>query len=188
MMPIIVLALGVLSLVFWFSLDPLHAHRSWLITLLHGHPKEGPGWLLWVSMALSVLGVAAVLFRKRPGRAKVETSPGILARLSYQALFLDLFYQKTVVPFSVQVGKATNWLDSRAWDGLVHLLSKGQVVGAQLVQFADRYLVDGLVNGVAKLAKRVGHWLSTPRSGQIQTYLIRALAVTVLVLAILILW
>ena len=185
-MSAIVLLLGLLSLAVWFGPNVLHADHSWLMHLFGGEIPHALSWLAWVSVALAIGGIALALLRKRPGRAKVEA--GLLERIAFQHFYLDAAYSATVVPLNVVLGKMMHWVDGHVIDPILHVLSRGQVVVAQVVGWVDKQGVDGLVNGLARLASRVGATMRTPASGQVQTYLIRALVATAVGVLWLIFW
>ena len=188
-MALIPALLGLFSLAVWFGPNLFHPSDSWILYRLGTQLPHGPAWMAPVLIALSVIGIAMVLWvRKRPGRTSLFDPSQPLGGFLFHHFYLDRLYLGVLVPTMQVVGRGTDWLDAHLIDPILHILSRGQVVLAQGIRFVDQYGVDGIVNGLARVARWGGRLLSNPASGQAQTYLLRALAALVLILALLILW
>lgn len=174
-----VVLLAALSMWFWFALNPFSAHGSWVDVWLSatslGHSSTGtnihyetPVWLAPASILLVLLG-SWLGFRLRdpaPHRLPVQAS------VHYG--FLDEFLNVMVV---LPIRRLAFWLsrtDARVVDGAVNGLGIGTVVGAHVAHLLDRYGVDGLVNGSAWIAGRLGRLTRSVQSGRVQSYITAA--------------
>lgn len=169
--------LTILSIGFWFSLNPLSAHHSWVAGAIgQPLPEGGPVWLAPTSVLLVALG-GWLGFRLREPAAD-----GQLALASLQYGHLDQLYQRIITGPTLWLASLANRTDQRVVDGVVDGVGLGIVVLAHLIRFVDRFGVDGLVNGAGKLAIGVGQLTRSVQGGRIQTYIATAIAVVVLVL------
>nr|ARK13512.1 NADH-quinone oxidoreductase subunit M [Fibrella sp. ES10-3-2-2] len=165
-----------LSVGFWFSLNPLSVHHSWVAQVVGVLPDEGPVWLAPASVVLVLLG-GWLGFRLRE---PAETSQ--LAQASQQYGYLDQLYQRIVTGPVLWLASLVNRTDQRVVDGVVNGVGLGTVMVAHLVSFFDRFGVDGLVNGAGKVAIGVGQLTRSVQGGRVQTYIATALAIVVLLL------
>lgn len=169
--------LTILSVGFWFSLNPLSAHHSWVVQAIgQPLPEEGPVWLAPASILLVALG-GWLGFRLREPAAD---SP--LALASRQYGYLDELYRRTITGPVLWLASLVNRTDQRVVDGVVDGVGLGTVMLAHLVRFIDRFGVDGVVNGAGKVAIGVGQLTRSVQGGRVQTYIATALAVVILVL------
>ena len=168
--------LALLSVGFWFSLNPFAAHAGWVSRFVGPLHEGGPGWLAPVSIGL--VGMGGWLGFRMPEPAVNRQ----LARASQQYGYLDQLYQRVIIGPVLWLASLTNRTDQRVIDGLVDGMGKGTVVVAHLIGFFDRFGVDGLVNGVGKLATGVGQITRSVQGGRIQTYIATAFAIIVLLL------
>jgi NADH-quinone oxidoreductase subunit L len=172
-----VVLLAALSVAFWFSFNPLSAHHSWLLTVIAlPTAPEGPHWLALVSAGL--VGLGGWL-----GFTLPEPAPNSrLAQASLHYGYLDHLYQRFVTGPVLWLSSLVYRTDQRVIDGVVNGLGIGTVLLAHLARFADRFGVDGFVNGLARLASGLGGVTRQLQGGRVQTYIATAVAVVVLVL------
>ena len=171
-----VLLLAVLSIGFWFSLNPLSAHGSWFFEILPINEESAPNWLAPVSVGL-VLSAGWLGFRMTEPRAN-----SIFVQLSLEYGFLDVLYQYLIINPTVKLAYLLNRTDQRVVDGLVNGVGITTVVLAQLTRVFDRLGIDGIVNGMAWLAGRLGQLTRSIQNGRAQSYITAAVVGLLLVL------
>jgi NADH-quinone oxidoreductase subunit L len=111
------------------------------------HPLEKP--LLLASVALALLGLAgAAYFYRGEGRAaaRVAASLAPLNRLLANKYYVDEIYERLLA-------RPLSWVSERVFLGL-----------------GDRVLLDGSLNGLARLARRGAGALARVQTGDLQTY------------------
>ena len=163
-----VLLLAVLSVAFWFSLNPFDFGGSWVFAFLPAPVETHIFWLAPLSIAL-VLAGGLLGFRLR------EPNPvRWFVQLSVQYGFLDVFYQKIIINPSLRLAALLNRADQRVIDGAVNGVGVSGVVLAHLTGGFDRYVVDGTVNGAAWLAGRLGQLTRRMQNGRVQSYITAA--------------
>jgi NADH-quinone oxidoreductase subunit L len=172
--PLIVLA--VCTILFSIVLTPAW---PWLDRYLAGESVRftpslflQPGLL--VSLILVAAGIVAGAFLHR----RTEF------RLLEQRLFIDEFYQSTILKWSVAAARLSDWLDRYIWDGAVRAIAAlARSVAAFTAAFDEGGIngaVDEACDSTRLFSRKLGDW----HSGQIQTYL-RALGLGMLALLIL---
>src|SRR3954451_3302090 len=117
--------------------------------------------LMAISTAAGVIGIALawLMYVAKPGMAdSLASSLGGLYKLVYNKYFVDEVYDAAVVTPTVAGSRAVLW--------------KGMDAG----------LIDGIVNGVGALARRIGGGLRLMQSGNIRSYATWVLAGSVLVI------
>lgn len=172
-----VVLLAILSVWFWFSVNPLSGHSSWFFQLIPVPEELTFGWLAPVSIGLVLLG-GWLGFRMRE-----PNTYSSYVRLSLYYGFLDLFYKHLIIRPSVRLAMLLNRTDQRVVDRTVNGAGVATVVLAHLTSRFDRLGVDGLVNGAAWLAGRLGQVTRSVQNGRVQSY------ITVMVVGLLlVLW
>lgn len=168
--------LAVLSVGFWFSLNPFAAHGSWFFGILPSNSESSFSWLAPVSVGLVLLS-GWLGFRMTEPR-----SNSIFVQLSLEYGFLDFFYQYLIINPTVKMAYLLNRTDQRVVDALVNGVGIATVVVAQLTRVFDRLGIDGLVNGVVWLAGRLGQLTRSIQNGRAQSYITAAVVGLLLVL------
>ncbi len=160
-----------------------NALESWLEpvfetarTLTWHHYGTGIEWLLMgISVLIAFAGAGLAMSLYQDARSKVPAQfirnwPR-LHRVIYNKYYIDEFYQATVIRFTLWLSRASGWFDSTVIDGLVNGVAW---VGKKL-GFAsgahDEVVIDGAVNGIAKWTGAGGQALRKAQTGRIQTYL-----------------
>ncbi len=172
--PVLVLAL--LSIWFWFALNPFSAHGSWFFQLLPIGDEVVFNWLAPVSIGLVLAGgwLGFQLREPHPERSYV--------RLSLEYGFLDTIYQHLVINPTLRLSTLLNRTDQRVIDGVVNRAGVTTVVVAHLISSFDRFVVDGLINGTAWLIGRLGRITRSVQNGLIQSYISAAVVGLLLIL------
>jgi NADH-quinone oxidoreductase subunit L len=93
----------------------------------------------------------------------------------YNKYYVDELYQATVVRGSLWVSRAAYWFDQNVIDGLVNFAGAVGRGVAYVDAAIDKYVVDGLVNGIGDLIVSGGKNLRRVQTGQINAYLFGAL-------------
>ncbi len=169
------LLLSSLSLFFPFSLNPLDAGDGWLLPTLSGNTSQSHDWhgfTLVVSTVLTLigLGIGYLAVRRPHFRA-----PAPLRALSYRNWFLDDAFRLVVVAPAKLGARLARLTDQKVVDALVNFCGVAVVVLAHLVNWLDRYVVDGVVRFTAFAGGRLGQ-AARAESGRVQTYFAVALS------------
>jgi NADH-quinone oxidoreductase subunit L len=174
----------------------------WLHSYLTGEPAHFDIALLvqpmlFVSLALVAVGIGLgfVMYGKSGQENRHRTAETDPLERAQPALFhflenkmwLDEFYDRTVVAWSRMAARVSDWMDRHFWDGLVRGFGGlGQLLGIFSANLDERGInvgVDETMTGTRGLGRVMSAW----HSGQIQTYL-GIIAVGMLALLILYAW
>jgi NADH-quinone oxidoreductase subunit L len=116
---------------------------------IFGEPQEGEAWLMYVSVAMGLGGIAlaALFYLASPAipEALARTFSGPY-RWIYNKYFVDEFYDATVVEPMIDGSRELLW------------------------RVADVRMIDGIVNGAGTTASAVGSLLRRAQSGYIRSY------------------
>src|ERR1700730_11263874 len=143
-MTVQLMALALLSLGGGFINVP-----KWLEPIFPVAEKPEDTMLMGISVAAAVIGIglAYFLYVMRPGSAdSLSASFGALYKLVYNKYFVDEIYDAAVVQPTVTVSRAVLW------------------------RGVDVASIDGLVNGIASMARGIGGILKYMQSGNIRSY------------------
>lgn len=203
--PVILLALGAPSLVFGFTMV---ADDTWfyeviqspiflvpqsyaafnLADLPHDYFEHLhlPVTVASIGLALAGLIIAYVLYK--PGAKlsatfaeKREPVSG-LRQLSFYHWYQNEFYEKVILNAVLIKAKYMAWFDRVVVDGFVNFMARFQVVLAHIIAWFDRNIIDGFVHLTAYTSGRVGQLTRSVQSGNVQVYIMAALAFLVLML------
>jgi len=196
-MPLIVLALCAI-----FLSVVLTPAWPWLHAYLTGEPVRfeitrllQP--MLFISLAVvgAGIGVGIWIYRKagvpdRDRPAEIDpleyAQPGLFRFLANK-MWIDEFYEGTVVAFSWIGARFSDWMDRYFWDGLVRGFGAiGQLFGTFTASVDERGINAGVDETTAG-TRGLGRLISAAHSGQIQTYL-GAIAIGMLALLLLYAW
>jgi hypothetical protein len=153
--------------------------------------------MLFLSLVLVAagIGLGIAMYRKialQDRHRPIETDPleqvqPALFRFLENRMWLDEFYEWTVIAFAAIAARVSDWMDRYFWDGLVRGFGGlGQLFGIFSTNVDERGInagVDETTAGTRGLGRVISGW----HSGQIQTYL-GAVAVGMLALLILYAW
>ncbi|WP_223815907.1 NADH-quinone oxidoreductase subunit 5 family protein [Adhaeribacter rhizoryzae] len=201
LVPVAILA--VLSLAFFFSLNPFSYAGSWVMQgvswqkLLTGQPGLSGGLLpaittylhdaSYISLVTAILSVLLAVvgiwlgwlsYKKAvtAGSLSTITAPTSgFSRLAYYHFYLDAFYEKVIInPFMRLSGGAAAF-DKNFIDYSLNTFAKIMVVLAKLIGWVDRWLVDGTVHLLVKVAGLIGRLGRFMQNGKVQSYYIFSL-------------
>jgi NADH-quinone oxidoreductase subunit L len=174
----------------WFRafLDGRSAGFAW-----HGFMEPGLLTLMGVSTLFVFLGLGLGwwLYGDRSPRpeeadALERAVPPVWAALR-DKLYVDELYGVTVIAFYSWWARVSDWLDRKAWGGLVAGVAGLFRLGAQMNRFLDTNVVDGGFDKGCEELGVGGGLLSRMQTGRVQTYL-RLLALAVVLLAAILIW
>ncbi|MHA1616287.1 MAG: NADH-quinone oxidoreductase subunit L [Candidatus Njordarchaeales archaeon] len=69
------------------------------------------------------------------------------------------------------ISRAASWFDLNVVDGIVNGIAKLGVLTAKVSDLFDRYIIDGIVNGIGTTLKSFGGWLRRIEVGIVQIYI-----------------
>lgn len=201
LVPVAILA--ILSLAFFFSLNPFNYAGSWVMQgvswqkLLAGQVGLSGGLLpaisdylhqaTYISLATAVLSVVLALggiwfgwlgYKKAitGGTLSTATAPNSgFGKLAYHQFYLDAFFEKVIINPFMQLSGGAAAFDKNFIDYSLNALAKIMVVLAKLIGWVDRWLVDGTVHLLVKLAGLVGRLGRFMQNGKVQSYYIFSL-------------
>jgi NADH-quinone oxidoreductase subunit L len=187
--PLIVLATGTVLLS--FVLTPAW---PWLEKYLSGENAVlQPGSLiqpvLFSSLALVAAGISVgAWFYRKAGRSDPleAAAPAVFGALE-RKLWVDEFYQATILKWSAIAACASAWLDRYVWDGIVRAIGGAARCFGAFTSNMDNGGINGCVDEGCEAARQAGRELGGWHSGQIQSY-IRAMGIGMLALLILYAW
>jgi NADH-quinone oxidoreductase subunit L len=152
----------------------------------------------WILIAISVaVAVSGILLARRNYGDKLGLSQGeqwakrfpAVHRVLVNKYYVDEFYDKTVVKGTWGLAHLLYRFDAVVIDGLLVNGSRHLTVGIALLSgFFDKYVIDGMVNGVAWILNLFSKALRRVQTGLVSQYaLVVAVGVLALVAAVVIL-
>jgi NADH-quinone oxidoreductase subunit L len=142
------------------------------------HATELLFQLLGVSIAAAGWLAAKVLYdgNLSPVPARLKDRFAVVWAVVYNKYYVDELYQATVVRLSLLLSRTLYWFDQNVIDALVMFVGFLARAVAYVDNAIDVWIVDGAVNGIARLSMGAGRSLRRVQTGHIQTYLFGALA------------
>jgi NADH-quinone oxidoreductase subunit L len=146
--------------------------------------------MLFVSFALVAAGIVMGWFFYGKAQATSdpleEKQPALFRWLEHK-MWIDEFYDGTILAAARFSARASDWMDRYIWDGLVGVIGAiGQLFGIISKGFDESGINIG-IDEATRGARGVGRLISAAHSGQIQRYL-GAVAVGMLALLLLYAW
>jgi NADH-quinone oxidoreductase subunit L len=144
---------------------------------------------LFISLLLVGAGIALgwLLYRHAGETDPFAQSQPALFRVLANKFWIDEVYSHTVIAFSKNSARLSDWLDRHVWDALVRAVGGlGQLLGIFTTGVDERGINAGVDEGMTG-ARFSGRFISNWHSGQIQTYL-GAIALGMVALLILYAW
>jgi len=144
---------------------------------------------LFVSLVLVALGIGVGILIYRgagetdPFAAKL---PGPF-RFLENRMWIDEFYDATVLALARFAARLSDFLDRYFWDGIVRLVGGIGFLFARLTKGFDERAINSGVDDATVVTRGFGRLLSRAQSGQVQTYL-AAIAIAMVALFLLYAW
>ncbi len=138
---------------------------------------------MWLSIFVAGLGIllstAFYYWKKFSADAVAERFKPVYNFLLNKWRFDDL-YQATFLAGTHLFSRVSAWFDLKVVDGLVNGVAKVTVLGSFASGWHDNKIVDGLVNLTANIVGWFGATLREVQTGRVQSYILMALGAVVL--------
>jgi len=143
-------------------------------------------FFLSVSLAFSGLILSTFKYNSKASYSRKyfekSTPNTMMGRLSYSAVYLDLFYEKIIGPLFLLLAQITAWIDRKIIDALVNGLGILMVVLSKFLGLGDRLFVDGLIRVIGGVSIIFGDATRRTQSRFLQTQLSWLLVGVILIL------
>lgn len=196
-MTIPLMVLAALSFFVFFSFNPISASSGWFFEKMSTpmvavpekiastptaefieeiHHQHNLAMILSVGISgLGILLAFVTYYWKRISADAFERALKPAHTFLYRKWYFDELYDATAVAATIGVAKILAWFDGTIIDGLVNGAAKITKVGAVISGKFDSIVVDGLVNGTAGFFGIFGVVLRSVQTGKVQTYIIFAI-------------
>jgi NADH-quinone oxidoreductase subunit L len=144
---------------------------------------------LYLSLVLVTLGIGLglLIYRRARQTDPLERSLPQVFRFLEHRMWLDEFYDWTVLALARFAAGISDFLDRYLWDGLFRLVAAlGRWFGS-LTKGLDERAINGGVNEATDWTRRFGRGIAYRHSGQVQSYL-GTIALAMVALLILLAW
>jgi NADH-quinone oxidoreductase subunit L len=204
-LPAMLLALGSISLAFGFSFK---AEDTWFYAVIQNPiflvPQSYAAFnlidipieyfeflhfrVVTISILLALGGLVIAFIVYRPGSKYAISFPekrepiGFFRQISFYHWYQNSLYEKVILKFILMMSRWLAWFDEKVLDGFVNMIAKLQVVIAHLVAWFDRNIVDGFVHLTTYTTGKVGQMTRSIQSGNVQGYIMAAMAFLILML------
>jgi len=156
-------------------------YAGWLYSSLHEGENSHINWMPFLSGGWVLLACTTAYFLFRNGNQ-------YQSELLLNNFYLDRVYHASIGKPLMHLIRITNYLDRTVIDGTIHLAAYGHVAFAHGLQWIDRFIVDGVVNGAASAARGVGLLTRSLQGGKIQVYILSAVMAILIFLLWTLLW
>jgi NADH-quinone oxidoreductase subunit L len=130
---------------------------------------------MWLSIFVAGLGIlistAFYYWKKFSADAVAERFKPVYKFL-WNKWYFDELYAATVLAGTHLFSRVSGWFDLKVVDGLVNGVAKVTVAGSWLSGWHDNKIVDGLVNLTARIIGWFGATLREVQTGRVQTYIL----------------
>jgi NADH-quinone oxidoreductase subunit L len=141
-----------------------------------------------VSIGVAALGIllAYLMYYRKTLSPDVFASlaGGAFYRLFDNKYYVDEFYQKVFVGGTLNLAAVGVWIDTHIIDGIVNGTARLTVFVSWLNGLFDNYVIDGMVNGVANIIYWSGGKFRKVQTGSINGYLYVILGAVVVAIII----
>lgn len=194
------IVLGVLSLGFIVSFNPLDVGQNWLMpgirnSIAFNPGQQAPGisfenhlMIAGISILMIIIGAAYAFWRYRPAGAYFKKYLRMYEyeknyhKLAYNHYYLDLAYQKGIIKPLISGSNNFKRFDRRIIDGIVDGFAVIQVVIAHIIKWIDKYFIDGIINFSAFFAGFIGRRFKGLTSGKAQGQVLTAFIVLLIII------
>lgn len=173
-MKIPLISLTMLSLWFVVSINPLYV-SGWFSDMLGALPHSHVITLISIGLIGAALVVSWFVYVSSEAKLK----PIVLFQKGFK---LDALYQVIFIQPTIRLAMITESLDRKWIDGVLHFTAYTQVSIAHSIAWFDMHIVDGLVNGLARIVGVIGSLTRSIQGGKIQLYIFWAVASVIIFL------
>ena len=163
----------------------------WLDPVIHGHHEHHPvvEELLVMGASIAAAAVGAALawrlyYVRAPARERLEAPGGFAYRLLDNKYYVDEIYQFVFVGGTLLLARVGAAFDRYVIDTIVDGSAKLTTVVSWFNGLFDKYVIDMLVNAVANVTFAVGNNFRRVQTGNINSYLYVVVGAVVAVLII----
>ncbi len=146
------------------------------------HAAHNYAMVLSTIIALSGILIAYLTYMKEKISADrmIERFKGIHTVLSNK-YYIDEFYGKTFIALTLGLSKLARWFDTYIIDGIVNGVARLTVLLSRAGGKFDNVVIDGMVNGVANSSLAVGGRLRRFQTGRVQNYVLWVILVLLII-------
>jgi NADH-quinone oxidoreductase subunit L len=109
---------------------------------------------------------------------------GLFYRLFHNKYYIDEIYQFVFVGGTLLLARIGVWIDQHIIDGIVDGTAKLTAFVSWLNGLFDNYIIDGIVNAVANVTFGIGNKFRKVQTGNINSYLYVVLAAVVIAIIV----
>jgi NADH-quinone oxidoreductase subunit L len=137
------------------------------------HTAHNIAMILSIIIAFSGIGIAYLTYMKEKISADriAERFKGIHTVLSNK-YYIDEFYGKTFIALTLGVSRVCRWIDTYIIDGIVNGVARLTVLTSDIHGKFDNIVIDGMVNTVADFSIAAGGKLRKLQTGRVQNYIL----------------
>ena len=152
-------------------LEPVFANHIAAPARAYGHDAEYVLMALSVAIALAGIGVAYLMYVRRPLTEELAQAPlGTAGTVLLNKYYVDELYDALFVNRTKDLGNAAAAFDEVVVDGGVNGVGWTTRLTADVSRLWDLYVIDGFVNVVAFLTKLMSYPVRVIQTGLVQTY------------------
>lgn len=173
-MSYILMILAFFSLFLVFTFNPFSSENSWILNALPTYIVNDNELFHWLIPAILTSGAIVVIFWTYSLYVKEDNSSvfgkGVIYNFSLQGWYFNLIYNYIFIFKTEKLSKLIYFFDQRVLDALVLKSTSLIRLISTISTWIDKYIIDGLVNAFASLAKLIGRFVQSFQSGKLQQY------------------
>ncbi len=173
--------LSICSMWFVVSINPLD-FSGWLSDRISQVATVHISFITVLSACWVLLAFVLSVFYFRSGR--LVTSDTMIRRWIAESYYVDRIFEMVISKPARKISTLAEKIDRKWIDGIIHAGAYFQVTLAHIIGWVDQFIVDGSVNGMARLAGGLGAFTRSFQNGKIQLYIFW----TVLAIIIFLIW
>jgi NADH-quinone oxidoreductase subunit L len=170
--PIIILAF--FSCYFMFGNYPLEFNRSWFY-LQYPIPDLGLPALegyKYASIGFATLGIIVSTLTIFISENEIFDEGSLPFEVFSNGFFLDRILTFIIDKISYSAQFTAVWIETNVLERIISILTYSFVVFSMIAKLSDKYVIDGFVNGSAKVSLLLGNYSRSFQSGNLRSYLI----------------